>query len=88
MGYIVPGNRDRIKVYNLQSLQCLYMLLLIYTQFRFCGLCKRRPVSAHWTAQSEFSELRVEKNMLRDHTIDHMYEIAVRLQKQEKLHNI
>ena len=53
--------------------------------FRFCGLCKKRPVRAHWTAQSEFSELRVERNMMRDHLIDRMYEIAVRLQRQEKL---
>ena len=53
--------------------------------YRFCGVCRHCPVRAHWVAQSEFSELRVEKNMVRDHTPNRVFEMLVKLQKQEKL---
>lgn len=52
---------------------------------RCCGFFQRRPFVAHWTAQSEFSELVMERSMLRDHTPYRVLEILTRLQKQERL---
>ncbi|CAI8015201.1 hypothetical protein GBAR_LOCUS14687 [Geodia barretti] len=51
-----------------------------------CGVCRRRPIRALWTAQSEFSELVMEKNMIRDHDMYYVQKMLLKLQKQEKLH--
>ena len=52
---------------------------------RCCGLWKHQPLQAHWTAQSEFSELVLEKNMFKNHTPDTVLKMLRCLQKQENL---
>ena len=52
---------------------------------RCCGFFQSRPFVAHWTAQSEFSELVMERSMLRDHAPYRVLGMLTRLQKQEGL---
>ena len=63
---------------------CEYFNLLPHAP-RCCGVCRRRPIRALWTAQSEFSELVMEKNMIRDHDMYYVQKMLLKLQKQEKL---
>lgn len=52
---------------------------------RCCGLWKYHPLQAHWTAQSEFSEILVETDALKHHMPNNMLKALHRLQRQEKL---
>ena len=50
---------------------------------RCFGLFQRRQLRADWTAQSVFSELVMERNMLKDHTPDRILQMMIKVQKQE-----
>lgn len=52
---------------------------------RCCGTCKDRALHAHWTAQSEFSELTLEKNVVKHHMPGTVQKALLTLQTQENL---
>lgn len=51
--------------------------------YRWCGLCKHRSLHAHWTAQSEFSELVLGENMVKHHMPGTVLKALLTLQTQE-----
>lgn len=55
---------------------------LFYSCF---GLCRYRPIIAEWTAQTEFSELLLDKDIVSDHMPDLLLNALNTLIKQERI---
>lgn len=55
-----------------------------YLFYRCCGLFKKKTLQAHWTVQSEFTELIVEDGIIEAHMPYTILKHLITLQKQYK----
>ena len=58
-------------------------MMILPLLHRWCGVCKHRALRVQWTAQSEFSELVLEENMVKHHMPGTVLKALLTLQTQE-----
>ena len=62
--------------------------IFLFSVLRCCGLINMKRLQAQWTAQSEFSELILENNIINHHLPYVMLENMLKLQKQKSTLNM